>query len=103
MGVGGACTMPSTLSILGNIFPEHERGRAISSWSAVAGTVTAVGPIAGGLLLAHFWWGSVFLVNVPIAWWSIVLARCGCRGRTTRRRRRSTGGARCCGGARSAP
>jgi MFS family permease len=67
MGVGGACTMPSTLSILGNIFPAHERGRAISWWSAVAGVASAAGPIAGGLLLAHFWWGSVFLVNVPIA------------------------------------
>ena len=73
MGVGGACTMPSTLSILGNIFPEHERGRAISWWSAVAGVASAAGPIAGGLLLAHFWWGSVFLVNVPIAAAVIVL------------------------------
>jgi MFS family permease len=66
MGVGGACTMPSTLSILGNIFPEEERGRAISIWSGVGGTFTAFGPIVGGLLLAHFWWGSVFLVNVPV-------------------------------------
>ena len=66
MGVGGACTMPSTLSVLGNIFPEHERGRAIAVWSGVAGIATAVGPVVGGLLLARFWWGSVFLVNVPV-------------------------------------
>jgi MFS family permease len=73
MGVGGACTMPSTLSVLGNIFPEHERGRAISVWSGVAGVASAAGPIAGGLLLAHFWWGSVFLVNVPVAATVLVL------------------------------
>ena len=67
MGVGGACTMPATLSILGNVFDEHERGRAISIWSGVAGVASAAGPIAGGLLLARFWWGSIFLVNVPLA------------------------------------
>jgi MFS family permease len=73
MGVGGACTMPSTLSVLGNIFPEHERGRAIAVWSGVAGIATAVGPVVGGLLLAHFWWGSVFLVNVPVVLLALVL------------------------------
>ena len=74
MGIGGACTMPSTLSILSNVFAEHERGRAISIWSGVAGVASAAGPIAGGLLLAHFWWGSVFLVNVPIVIATLVLA-----------------------------
>jgi len=74
MGVGGACTMPSTLSVLGNIFPEDERGRAISVWSGVAGLATAVGPVVGGLLLARFWWGSVFLVNVPVVIVALVLA-----------------------------
>jgi EmrB/QacA subfamily drug resistance transporter len=67
MGVGGACAMPATLSIIGNIFPEHERPRAIAFWSATAGMTSAAGPVAGGLLLDRFWWGSVFLVNVPIA------------------------------------
>jgi MFS family permease len=61
------------LSVLGNIFPEHERGRAISVWSGVAGLMTAVGPVVGGLLLAHFWWGSVFLVNVPVVVVALVL------------------------------
>jgi MFS family permease len=73
MGVGGAATMPSTLSVLGNIFPEAERGRAISIWSGVGGTFTAVGPLVGGLLLSRFWWGSVFLVNVPVVIVALVL------------------------------
>jgi EmrB/QacA subfamily drug resistance transporter len=66
MGVGGAATMPATLSVLGNVFPDHERGRAIAVWSGVASIAGGAGPIVGGFLLAHFWWGSVFLVNVPI-------------------------------------
>lgn len=66
LGIGGAATMPATLSILGNVFPEHERARAIAVWSGVSGVAAAAGPIVGGLLLEHFWWGSVFLVNVPV-------------------------------------
>jgi EmrB/QacA subfamily drug resistance transporter len=67
MGVGAAALMPSTLSILINVFPgEGERAKAIGIWSGTAGIGVAIGPILGGLLLAHFWWGSVFLVNVPI-------------------------------------
>lgn len=73
MGVGGACMMPSTLSILGNLFPDHERGRAIAIWSGTASIATAVGPVLGGLLLARFWWGSVFLVNVPVVVVALVL------------------------------
>jgi MFS family permease len=67
MGVGGACAMPATLSIIGNVFPEDERPKAIAIWSATAGMTSAAGPIAGGLLLDRYWWGSVFLVNVPVA------------------------------------
>ncbi|MCU1375076.1 MAG: putative transrane efflux protein [Actinomycetia bacterium] len=67
MGVGGACAMPATLAIIGNIFPEDERARAIVFWSATAGLTSAAGPIVGGLLVDRFWWGSVFLVNVPFA------------------------------------
>jgi MFS family permease len=67
MGLGGACAMPATLSVLGNIFPEHERPVAIAIWSSVASVAAAAGPLIGGLLLDRFWWGSVFLVNVPVA------------------------------------
>jgi EmrB/QacA subfamily drug resistance transporter len=66
MGVGGALIMPSTLSIITNIFPPHERGRAIGIWAGVSGFGIILGPLVGGWLLEHFWWGSVFLVNVPI-------------------------------------
>ncbi len=66
MGLGGAFVMPATLSILNAVFPPAERPQAIAAWSAVAGVGIVIGPSLGGLLLAHFWWGSVFLVNVPL-------------------------------------
>ena len=66
MGVGAAAIMPTTLSILTNIFPAHERPKAIALWAATAGMGIAIGPISGGLLIEHFAWGSVFLVNLPI-------------------------------------
>ena len=66
MGVGAALIMPSTLSILVNVFPPHERTKAIAIWAAVTGAAGAVGPVASGLLLNNFWYGSVFLINVPI-------------------------------------
>ena len=66
MGLGAAFVMPATLSILNSVFPPRERPQAIAAWSAVAGVGIVVGPTLGGLLLSQFWWGSVFLVNVPL-------------------------------------
>jgi EmrB/QacA subfamily drug resistance transporter len=65
MGVGAATLMPTTLSIITTIFPARERPRAIGLWSASVGIGIAIGPLAGGYLLEHWWWGSIFLVNVP--------------------------------------
>ena len=68
MGSGAAAIMPSTLSILTNVFTERQgRARAIGIWSGTTGLGVAIGPVLGGWLFAHYWWGSVFLVNVPIA------------------------------------
>ena len=76
MGVGAALIMPATLSILTNVFTNpRERAIAIGLWSGVAGVAVALGPVAGGFLLDHFWWGSVFIVNVPIVVGAIVAGR----------------------------
>ena len=66
MGLGGAAVMPQTLSIITTVFDPKERPRAIGIWAGAVGLAIAAGPIAGGLLLDHFWWGSVFLINVPL-------------------------------------
>jgi EmrB/QacA subfamily drug resistance transporter len=67
MGVGAALTIPASLSIVNDVFRDpKERARAIGAWGATIGLGIAIGPIAGGLLLSRFWWGSIFLVNVPV-------------------------------------
>ena len=67
MGAGAALTIPASLSIINDVFRvPADRARAIGAWAATIGLGIAIGPIAGGLLLARFWWGSIFLVNVPI-------------------------------------
>ena len=73
MGIGGAFIMPSTLSVLTNTFTDaKERAKAIGIWAAASGLGIVLGPTLGGWLLEHFWWGSVFLVNVPIVVLGIV-------------------------------
>lgn len=66
MGVGGAFLMPATLAILVHVFDADERPRAIAVWGGVSALGVSAGPVLGGLLVDHFWWGSVFLVNVPV-------------------------------------
>lgn len=67
MGIGAALVMPATLSVLATVFAPAERGKAIGIWAACSGIGAAVGPVVGGWLLQHFWWGSIFLLNVPVA------------------------------------
>jgi EmrB/QacA subfamily drug resistance transporter len=74
MGIGAAAIMPATLSIIANIFTEpRERAKAIGVWAGVVAVGIGIGPVIGGFLLEHFWWGSVFLVNVPVVIFGLVL------------------------------
>ena len=72
MGAGAAMMMPATLSIIVDLFKGTERAKAISIWAALSGIGLFLGPVLGGLLLQNFYWGSVFLVNVPIAGLALV-------------------------------
>jgi EmrB/QacA subfamily drug resistance transporter len=73
MGAGGALVMPSSMAIIGVTFPPARRAGAIAAWSASSGVGVAGGPLIGGLLIDNFWWGAIFLVNVPV----VVLALVG--------------------------
>ena len=75
MGVGGALIMPATLSILVTVFPPQERAKAIATWAGVAGGGAAIGPVTGGWLLQHFYWGSVFSINLPLVVIALVAGR----------------------------
>ncbi|MGD1224324.1 MULTISPECIES: MFS transporter [Streptomyces] len=72
MGVGGALVMPSTLSILITVFDEEERGRAMAAWSSVSMLGLVGSPVLGGVLIDHFSWHSIFLINVPVVALAIV-------------------------------
>ncbi len=78
MGVGAALIMPSTLSLLTSVFPPHERPKAIAIWTGFAGAGGVIGTLLGGFVLTHFWFGSVFLVSVPIAAAAIVMVTIIC-------------------------
>jgi EmrB/QacA subfamily drug resistance transporter len=72
-GVGAALIFPATLSIITNVFTEPvERQRAIAVWASTAGIGIALGPLTGGILLEHFYWGSIFLVNLPVVMLALV-------------------------------
>ncbi|MFK4865091.1 MFS transporter [Streptomyces nigra] len=73
MGLGAAFVMPATLAVLMNVFERDEQPKAIGIWAGGVGLAIAIGPITGGLLLDHFWWGSVFLINVPIVLLALAL------------------------------
>jgi EmrB/QacA subfamily drug resistance transporter len=74
MGIGGAFIMPATLSIITNVFTDpRERGKAIGIWAGVSAVGLGIGPITGGFLLEHFWWGSIFIVNLPVVIFGLVL------------------------------
>ncbi|MET8112079.1 MFS transporter [Streptomyces prasinus] len=73
MGLGAAFVMPATLAVLMNVFERDEQPKAIGIWAGGVGLAIAIGPVTGGLLLDHFWWGSVFLVNVPIVLTALAL------------------------------
>ncbi|MFF4407037.1 MFS transporter [Streptomyces sp. NPDC001262] len=67
LGVAGATLMPSTMALIRNLFHDpKERSLAIGIWGAMASAGAAVGPVVGGFLLENFWWGSVFLINLPV-------------------------------------
>ncbi|MEH0634808.1 MULTISPECIES: MFS transporter [Streptomyces] len=67
MGVGGALLLTTTLAVAMQIFAPEEQPRAIGIWAAVNALGFAAGPLLGGFVLAHFWWGAIFLINLPVA------------------------------------
>lgn len=67
MGVGGALLMTTTLAVVVQIFDDRERVKAIALWSTVSSLGFAAGPLIGGVMLNHFWWGAIFLINIPVA------------------------------------
>jgi EmrB/QacA subfamily drug resistance transporter len=66
-GVGAALMMPATLSIVTQVFPAHERGKAIGTWAGVSALALTIGPVVGGLLTEHVSWRAIFYINLPVA------------------------------------
>ena len=75
LGIGGACLLPSTLSLIRSIFTDSaQRAKALGVWSAVLISGVSLGPVLSGVMLEFFWWGSVFLINAPVMVLLLVLA-----------------------------
>ncbi len=67
MGIAAAAIYPSTLALVSELYPDPQKRKgAIAAWAAASGVAVVIGPIAGGWLVERFWWGSMFLVNVPL-------------------------------------
>ncbi len=76
MGVGAAAMYPSTLALVSQMFPDpRQRKNAIAAWAASSGIAVVIGPLLGGILVEHYWWGSMFLINVPIGIFLVVCGR----------------------------
>ncbi|WP_020106827.1 MFS transporter [Nocardia sp. 348MFTsu5.1] len=89
LAVSGATLMPSTLALVRHIFTdETQRAKAVATWTAVMTGGVAVGPIISGILLEHFWWGSVFLINIPVMVLLVIVAPILLPGDTGDRKRR---------------
>ena len=96
LAVGAALMMPATLSIVRHVFQdERERALAIGIWASVASAGAALGPVVGGVLLEFFWWGSVFLINVPVVVVALLLALPVSRPAAANRGAHGTPSARC--------
>ncbi len=74
-GVGAACMMPATLSIITATFPPRERGAALGIWAGVSAMALAIGPLVGGLITEHIGWNWIFFINVPVGLVGLVAAR----------------------------
>lgn len=75
LAIGAAMMMPATLSIIRTTFSdERERSLAVGVWASVSSVGAGMGPLVGGFLIEHFWWGSVFLINIPIVILTLIMA-----------------------------
>lgn len=72
MGVCSALIMPTTLAIIKNVFPPEEQSKAVGIWAGAAGIGVPLGPVIGGVLLTNFWWGSIFMINIPVVAFALI-------------------------------
>ncbi|MGN9789424.1 MFS transporter [Nonomuraea sp. ZG12] len=75
LGLGGAGILPASLALVTVSFPKEERPKAFGIWSAMTVLGLPLGPVLGGWLLNHFWWGSVFLINIPLVLITMISAQ----------------------------